>query len=109
MIIKLYRAGNYDVLFKRLLAKRIDAVPQVRRVAEYYLRTSLSKDDQDKITFSPTVFDNRKYYLILNKVHKENKRFMKLFNEGLQNIKSNGIYDDLIDAFERGVYDKRLP
>lgn len=101
------RAGGYDVLFKKLLKKRIDAVPQVRNVGNYFLRMNLSDTDRAKITYSPTVIQERKYHIIFSKQHEtENLKFKKLFAEGLQQIKANGRYNQLLEALNRGDYDK---
>jgi polar amino acid transport system substrate-binding protein len=105
-ILKIQRAGNYDDLFKRLLKKRIDAVPHVISVGKYILRTSLTPEEQAQITFSPTVIQKREYHVILSKKHEENKRFARLFNEGLQKIKENGTYNKLLEELNRGAYDK---
>lgn len=53
-ILAIDRAGNYDILFKRLLIKRIDAVPQVKHVGKYFLKNSLTAEELSKVTFSPT-------------------------------------------------------
>ncbi len=50
-LLQLEKSGNYELLFKRLLLERIDAVPHVIRVAEYFLNTSLSPAERQCITF----------------------------------------------------------
>ena len=105
-IFRIERAGYYDVLFKRLLRKRIDAVPLDRNVGKYFLRTSFTSEEQKEITYSPTVIQERKYHVILTKKIKENERFIRLFNEGLKKLKANGRYDELSQSLSRGEYDK---
>lgn len=95
-ILTIERAGYYDILFDRLLAKRIDAVPQVKKVADYFLYKNYSQHARDKITHSETIFERRVYHLILNKHRPENKHYIELFNQGLKRIKANGVYDDLV-------------
>lgn len=107
-ILKISRAGGYDILFKRLLQKRIDAVPQVRAVGSFFLDNSLSKDEREKIAYSPTVIQNREYHLILSKNIKENEKFLKLFNRGLKIIKDNGTYKKLLEALENGNYNSYI-
>ena len=105
-IIKFERAGVYEILFKRLLAKRIDAIPVVKNVGNFLIRTTLNEEEQKKITYSPTVIQDKKYYLILTKNIEENKRFIKLFNKGLEIIKKNGVYAKLTEDLNSGKYDK---
>jgi polar amino acid transport system substrate-binding protein len=88
----LQRAGNYDTLFNRLLSGRIDAIPQVKRVGQYFLQKNFVAEDQEKITFSPTVIQNSKYHLIFSKQLPENQKFLTLFNEGLVKLKKSGKY-----------------
>jgi len=108
-ILRIDRAGNYDILFKRLLKGRIDAVPQVKNVAKYFLRTSLTKRDQAKVIYSPTIIQKRTYYLILNRKLIANKKLVALFNKGLAKIKKSGKYHKLLRALQSGVYDTVAP
>lgn len=104
-VIKLEKKGDYETLFRRLLLRRIDAVPHVRRVAEYFLRTSLSAEQRNRITASPTVIDTLHYHLILNRKNPDNEQLTELFNQGLQIIKNNGVYDALLHHLHNGDYD----
>lgn len=104
-IIYLNRASNYEALFKRLLMKRIDAIPYTRDVARYFIKNNLSVEQREQIIFSPTVIETRQYHIILSKNISENNRFKDLFNQGLKNIKANGTYDKIQDNLEKGVYD----
>lgn len=105
-ILTLERGGNYDSLFKMLLFRRIDAVPQVKQVGRYFLKESLSPQERDRITFSPTVIQERKYHLILSKRVVENRRFLQLFNQGLRQIRESGLYDALYQNLDQGKYDR---
>lgn len=102
--ISIDRAGSYDVLFQRLLYGRVDAIPQVRHVGDYFIRTSLTPEQSAQITASPTAIQHRKYYLILNRKNPDNKRLMQLFNQGLKQIKKNGIYTRLYAKLQNGAY-----
>lgn len=107
-ICSINRAGGYEALFKRLFAQRIDAIPNVKHVGEFLIRTSLTTEQQAQIISSPSVIEERKYYLILTKKIEENKKLMKLFNKGLRIIKENGVYDKLLQDLNDGKYDKAL-
>ncbi len=103
-ILKIDRAGNYDVLFDRLLAKRIDAIPNIKSVADYYLYTRYSQKERDKVTYSPTAIETRVYHLILNKKDPNNQKYIERFNKGLKIIKENGTYDLLLHRLETGYF-----
>ncbi|WP_165399050.1 substrate-binding periplasmic protein [Shewanella maritima] len=103
-LIKLQRAGNYDILFQRLLAERIDAVPQLKSVGEFYLSNNVKGADKDKITRSDSILSTREFHLILNKANPNNKQFAADFDRGLAIIKQNGVYQDLINKLNRGRY-----
>lgn len=104
-ILKIDRGGNYDVLFQKLRWQDIDAVPQVKQVGRYFLNTALSDEERSRITFSPTVVQERKYSLILSRQVPQNRRLLQLFNEGLHLIRSNGRYAELHKELEQGKYD----
>lgn len=104
-ILTIKRSGTYENLYRRLLKKRIDAIPQVSAVGSYLIRTKLSLEEQSKVTFSPTIIEKRKYSLILSKEIDVNKRYLTLFNKGLSTIKKNGRYDQLYQDLKLGRYD----
>ena len=106
-ILKIERAGTYENLFRRLLGRRIDAVPQVSAVGSFLVRTRLSAEQQAMISVHPTIIQTRHYALILSKAVPDNRRFLKLFNKGLAIIRNNGTYDLLKDRLSRGGYDHR--
>lgn len=106
-ILQIERGGNYDNLYNRLLNFRIDAIPQVSQVGKYYLRTTLSPEQREKITYSTTVLQERRYHLILSKKREDNLRYLTLFNQGLAAIRENGTYDRIMEALDRGAYDKK--
>lgn len=107
-ILRIERGGNYDNLYRRLLKKRIDAVPQVAEVGKYYLRTSLTVAEQAQVTYSDTILQTRKYHLILSKKVDANIRYLELFNQGLKTIRANGTYKGIIGALQRGEYDRKV-
>ena len=104
-ILTIIRGGNYNLLFKNLLHHDLDAVPQVKHVARYFLNTSLTKEERSQITYSPTIIQERCYHLILSKNINDNEQLLKRFNEGLKKIRDNGRYDELYNALEQGEYD----
>jgi polar amino acid transport system substrate-binding protein len=108
-LFRIERAGNYDNLYRRLLRKRIDVIPQVLEVGKYYQRTTLSSEERDRITFAKTVIQQRQYHLILSKKREANKHRIELFNEGLSRLRATGRYEEILKAMGRGEYDQSLP
>lgn len=107
-ILTIERAGNYAVLFERLLKGRIDAIPLEKKVAAHFLRTSLTKAEREQITFVPTIVQTRVFHLILSKKHQSNEALITLFNQGLDKIKQNGTYQRLEKALSDGDYDRNI-
>ena len=105
-LLKIEKAGNYRILFSRLLAKRIDAIPQVSKVGSFFIRNTLTPQQIAQIAFSPTPLQTRHYHLILTRKDKNNAQLIKLFNLGLAKIKQNGTYQKLVEDFNQGVYEK---
>lgn len=104
-LLTIERAGTYENLYLRLLKKRIHAIPQVSAVGNFLIRTSLTPQDQSKITYSPTIIETRKYSLILSKAVKGNKVFLNRFNKGFLIIKNNGTFNRLHQKLTQGGYD----
>lgn len=105
-ILTIIRAGTYENLYHRLLKKRIDAIPQVSAVGEFLIRTKLTPAEQSQITYSPTIIQEREYCLILSRAVKENRRYLKLFNSGLEKLRQSGRYDQMIADLKNGKYDR---
>ena len=105
-ILTIERTGTYENLFRRLLKKRIDAIPQVKEVGYYLIRSTLNKEQQSQITYSPTIIEKREYSLILSKARPENSRLLIKFNKGLKILHDSGVYQKLYNDFVNGRYDK---
>jgi polar amino acid transport system substrate-binding protein len=103
--IYLERAGDYQTLFRRLLAGRIDAVPHTWNVGRYFMKNNLTNTQFERITYSPTVMQSKELHVLLSKRYPQNSRFEALFNQGLENIKANGTYQRIQEALQSGVYD----
>jgi len=108
-LISIERSGTYENLYRRLLKYRIHAIPQVSQVGRYLISTTLTPEEQSRITFSPTVIQTREYALILSKAVPENALLIKKFNQGLNLIKSKGIYGKMLKALTTGAYDSGVP
>ncbi|MDG3086521.1 transporter substrate-binding domain-containing protein [Vibrio hannami] len=104
-VLHIDRARDYQTLFTRLLAGRIDAVPYDWHVGSYFMKNNLSADQRAQIRFSPTVIGTREFHLILTKQVPKNHEFIELFNQGLKNIKANGVYQEIQNNLKLGTYD----
>ena len=105
-ILFIERAGNYDQLFKRLLFRRLDAVPMVKGVGKYFLDNNLSAEERDRISAAEKPIGERWYHLILSKSNPENALYLRAFNEGLRKLKSSGRLAELMSSLETGTYGK---
>lgn len=103
-ILSILRAGNYDTLFQRLLAERIDAVPQVKQVGRFFLRNSMDETNRKQITFSPTISAKRQYHVLFSRKGDSDKHFLNLFNQGMEIIRDNGVYGRIISDLDDGKY-----
>ncbi len=107
-ILSIEQTGTYENLYRRLLKKRIDAIPQVSAVGEYLIRTTLTESEQSKITVSPTIIQTREYALILSKNVPENASLLQRFNRGLSMLRDSGEYQKMLDALKNGEYDPAI-
>ena len=105
-ILYLERTGTYENLYRRLLKKRIHAIPQVSQVGKYLIRTTLTPAEQARITYAPRVIQTRRYRLMLSKAVPGNDMLMAEFNRGLAALRAQGIYQRMHDALKRGGYDR---
>lgn len=103
-ILTIQRAGNYGTLFQRLLAGRIDAVPQVLHVGQHFIENTLSEKERKRVTFSSTVAEKRQYHVIFSRKSDADRNFLKLFNKGLKIIRENGVYNAIMDDLNMGRY-----
>jgi polar amino acid transport system substrate-binding protein len=103
-IIKIIRDDYYENLFRKLLTKRVDAIPYLKNVGLFYIRNSLIENDRKKIIYSKNSISIKEYHLILNRKDSNNLKLIKKFNEELKIIKENGVYEKLKKDFENGKY-----
>jgi len=97
------RGAGYDDLFKRLLANRIDAILNVKRVGQYYIRANISPEQKRRISRSNNIIEERAYHLILSRKYKGSERLIKEFNRGLKKIKKSGTYNHILNEFDAGI------
>ncbi|WP_233468155.1 substrate-binding periplasmic protein [Zooshikella ganghwensis] len=102
-LIKYSIGSDKTSTFRMLLAKRFDALDENKAVGLNIMYTQLDEPQRLKIHFTNT-YEQWDYYVIFSKKIDENKKFLKLFNEGLHEMKMSGVYDKFWRDFERGKY-----
>lgn len=89
--------------FRKLLAKRVDAVEEIKTVGFHIIRTNFSKDQQERILNTDTL-EKWDYHLLFSKKIDENKRYLEIFNKGLGKMKKDGRYTEMWADFYNGKY-----
>lgn len=77
------RAGNYDVLLKRLINHRVDAIPISTGVGKYYIETSLTPEQQALLAHSEDALQEKTYHVIFSKAHPHSRYYLQQLNKGL--------------------------
>jgi polar amino acid transport system substrate-binding protein len=95
--------GDQVGIYKKLLAQHIDAVDETKSIGWNIIQTNFSKDDIDKFDCT-TPYETWDYSVIFSKEIDRNNYYLKIFNEGLQEMKQNGRFDAIWEAFYRGEY-----
>lgn len=88
----------------KLLKDRIRIFPSNLDATYYLLHKEFTPEEVSNITHHPKTLSDHGSFLILSKKIKENVRFMKLFNRGLQRLKDSGKYDQYFMESRRGDY-----
>lgn len=104
-ILRIERTSGYGSLLGRLMEQRVDAIPMVKQVGLYYIRTLLSEADQKRVDYSPKPFETRKYHLIVSKTLEDGEEVIRQFNLGLKKLKKSGEYARMLRDLEQGKYD----
>ncbi|RDH42724.1 substrate-binding periplasmic protein [Zooshikella ganghwensis] len=89
--------------FRMLVAKRFDALDENKDVGLHIIHSQLTTDHQDDITYTQP-YERWDYHLIFSKKIEHNKLFLKLFNEGLNQLVTTGQYQQLWKEFYQGKY-----
>jgi polar amino acid transport system substrate-binding protein len=90
--------------FKKLLTGRINGIMINEEVADEILLTELSEDEKNQITYSEIPIRKITYHLLLNRKDPKNVERIKLFDQGFNILKENGILSEMIKQFENGWY-----
>ncbi|MCP4405996.1 MAG: transporter substrate-binding domain-containing protein [bacterium] len=106
--VKLKLDTSAEDLFnmKKLVAGRIDLFASNRAVAETLLREHFTPEETATITFHEKPMYCDAHYAIFSKTSEKSKPLLTSFNEGLKKLKESGRYDEILEAFRNGAYEK---
>ncbi len=93
--------------YKKLLAKRIDIFPNDRHVGNAQIKSFLSADEAELITYHRKEFGVKTLHLIINMNNKRGKYLRDKFNVGLKKLKASGRYQQMLNDMESGKYEKK--
>ncbi|WP_026972056.1 substrate-binding periplasmic protein [Aliagarivorans marinus] len=102
--ITIERAGDYEKLFQRLLMNRVDAVPMISGLANYYFDQQLNDAQKQRISYADKALSERHYHLIFSKANPESKEMLALFNQGLMLLQDSHEYQGLLSRWQSGFY-----
>ena len=100
------RSVKDETGFKKLLNRRIDLFVCNLDVGYHLINNMYPIETASLITNHAKPIVEAPLSLILSKKIDKNKRLIKLFNKGLQQLKDSGNYDAYYDSSRRGKYKK---
>lgn len=93
-----------DFNFKKLLAGRIDIFPMTSGIAEYSLTTRFPLGSLDKITHHNKVVRVYDSFIYFPKSLPNSKYLLNQFNKGLNKLKANNRYQQILANYQLGYY-----
>jgi polar amino acid transport system substrate-binding protein len=94
-------APNYRILFKKLSAGRISAVPLELDVGYSVMRKELTAEEFNNITYHPKPLKTAPLHVIFSKKAKNSQKMRRAFNKGLKKLKASGKYDEYFAELSR--------
>ncbi|HQF55478.1 MAG TPA: transporter substrate-binding domain-containing protein [Fibrobacteria bacterium] len=88
----------------KLVTGRVDAVAMEVDVAEYLIRTRLSKADADRIVRHPSLLVSTPVCLSLSRKLRDAPALIERFNRGLAKLKASGRYSGYLAESRKGGY-----
>lgn len=89
-----------------LLAKRIDIFPMTAMEGQYLINQSLSAEQANKITYHPKALLNTTGHPLFPRNNKESLKWMEIYNQGIKNIREQGVLDTYRKKLIEGWYEK---
>lgn len=89
---------------KKLLSGRIDIVPLSLANASYYLKTSFTKEEIDRITYHPKPFLKSSFHVIFSL---KNKSLMENFNKAFEKAGGRKLFMERLQQLNKAVGNKK--
>ncbi|SDG40288.1 MULTISPECIES: ABC transporter substrate-binding protein [unclassified Duganella] len=86
--------------FRKLAAGRLDVFPANLDVGRAIMRNVLTPEQAELVTWDPNPYNITHYHLMLNKLNKDNPRYLALFNKGLRRLRDSGKYDEYLQVLK---------
>jgi polar amino acid transport system substrate-binding protein len=103
--MRIDRAPTDEMCMRKLLAKRFDVFPSSLEVGMYTLRRHFTPSEAAQITVHQgRPYNATRYHLILPRKLASSPRYIKLFNQGLQKLRSSGRYAEHMADLQAGRY-----
>ncbi|ARU55631.1 amino acid ABC transporter substrate-binding protein [Oleiphilus messinensis] len=96
-VIEIQETGSDENNFRKLQKGRIDLFPLDRVVGQALLQSLFIEHERGQIRFHPKAIISGSLHLILSRAVDMNGRRIKQFNAGLQTIKDNGHYQEIMN------------
>ena len=93
--IKVQRTDDKFLNFKKLLHGRIKIYPMIKEAGYKILKSHYNSKKAEMFTHHPKILQIATWHLILTKEVEANKRFLKIFNQGLKRLKKKVDYKKL--------------
>jgi polar amino acid transport system substrate-binding protein len=90
--------------YKKLFAGRIDLFPSALANGYSFLREEFSLSKVRLITYHPKPLSETTGHLAFSRGRKNSKNLLQLFNQGLAELKQEGLYDRLVKNLLDGKY-----
>ncbi len=104
--IEVHRVPTDKQNYSKLLLGRIKIFPLTREVGYNVLHKNFKPEEVQLITHHPKPIETWSYYLILSKQTEKSQYLLRIFNEGLRQLKETGKYDQYFEEARQGKYSK---
>ena len=94
--ITVIRASSDETNLKNLLLGRLDAFPLDQQVAEFLFANEIQAADAARIGHNAVPVHSRPQHLLISRKAANGEALIRLFNRGLNAIRSNGTYERIV-------------
>lgn len=94
--ITVVRASSDETNLKNLLIGRLDAFPLDEHVAEFLFANDMPAEDATRIGYNAVAVHSRPQHLLISRKAANGEALIRLFNQGLATIRSNGAYERIV-------------